>query len=230
MKTIGMIGGTGWVSTVEYYRLINELTNKKLGGLQFAKSILYSLNYGDIDACNLKGDKQGVLDLILYAALKLETAGANGLALCANTLHFAVDELEKRTHLPIVHIADATGDKILQKGLNKVGLLGTRQTMESDFYKTRLQSKGIDCIVPESTDRDFINHIITNELFKSIFKQETRIRFAEIIHELHHQGAEGMILGCTEIPLLIKQKDVDIPIFDTLHIHAEAIVDFILKE
>ena len=230
MKTIGMIGGTGWVSTVEYYRLINELTNARLGGLQFAKCILYSLNYGDIDTYNLKGNKQGVLELITDAAKKLELAGADGLSLCANTLHFAVDSLEIATYLPIVHIADATGNQIVKKGMKKVGLLGTKQTMESDFYKTRLQTKGIECLVPELEERDYINQIITTELFKSVFKQETRSRFIEIIQELHHKGAEGIILGCTEIPLLIKQKDVSIPIFDTLHIHAEAIVDFILEE
>lgn len=225
-----MIGGTGWVSTVEYYRLINEITNKRLGGLQFAKCILYSLNYGDLEACNLEGNKQGILELVTDAALRLETAGVDGLALCANTLHFAVDELVKTINLPIVHIADATGDQILQKGLKKVGLLGTKQTMESDFYKTRLNAKGIDCLVPDIEDRDYINRIITTELFKSVFKQETRNRFIDIMRKLQEAGAEGIILGCTEIPLLIKQKDIEIPLFDTLHIHAEAIVDFLLED
>jgi len=225
-----MIGGTGWVSTVEYYRLINEITNKRLGGLQFAKCILHSLNYGDIDAFNQHGDKKGILSLVTEAAKKLEIAGADGLALCANTLHFAVKELVKTTNLPIVHIADATGDKILNRKMNKVGLLGTKQTMESDFYKTRLQLKGIECLVPELNDREYINHIITTELFKSVFRDDTRERFIAIIQKLLFAGAEGIILGCTEIPLLIKQKDVDIPLFDTLHIHANAIVDFILKD
>ncbi|MEE4259205.1 MAG: amino acid racemase [Bacteroidales bacterium] len=230
MKTIGMIGGTGWVSTVEYYRLINEITNKRLGGLQFAKCILYSLNYGEIDAFNQGGDKKGVLLMVTEAAKKLEIAGADGLALCANTLHFAVDELVKTTNLPIVHIADTTGDEILKRGMKKVGLLGTKQTMESDFYKTRLQLKGIECLVPELNDRDYINHIITNELFKSVFRDDTRKRFMEIIQKLANRGAGGIILGCTEIPLLIKQTDADIPLFDTLHIHANAIVDFMLED
>lgn len=225
-----MIGGTGWVSTIEYYRLINKITNERLGGLQFAKCILYSLNYGDIDAFNQQGDIKGVLLLVTEAANKLEIAGAEGLALCANTLHFAVDELVKTTNLPIVHIADATGDEILKRGMKKVGLLGTRQTMESDFYKTRLQLKGIECIVPELNDRDDINNTITTELFKSIFKDETRNRFLKIIQKLVHAGAEGVILGCTEIPLLVKQKDTEVPLFDTLQIHAKAIVDFILED
>jgi len=225
-----MIGGTGWVSTVEYYRLINEITNERRGGLQFAKSILYSLNYGDIDAFNKQGDREGVLSLVIDAAKSLEKAGADGLALCANTLHFAVDALEKATDLPIVHIADATGDEILKRGMKKVGLLGTKQTMESDFYKTKLHEKGIECLVPELNDRDYINEMITTELLKSVFKDETRKRFMEIIQKLANKGAEGIILGCTEIPLLVKQTDTDVPLFDTLHIHANAIVDFMLDD
>ena len=230
MKTIGLIGGTGWVSTVEYYRLINEITNERRGGLDFARCILYSLNYGDIDTCNKNGDRDGVLSLVIDAAKKLERAGVDGLALCANTLHFAVDDLLKAVHLPLVHIAEATGDMIVKRGMRKVALLGTKQTMESDFYKTKLLEKGIDCLVPDLNDRDYINNIITTELFKSIFKDETRNRFLEIIQKLMHAGAEGIILGCTEIPLLVKQKDTEVPLFDTLHIHAEAIVDFILED
>jgi aspartate racemase len=230
MKTIGLIGGTGWVSTAEYYRLINEITNIRRGGLQFAKCILYSLNYGDIDAFNQQGDKKGVLSLVTEAAKKLEIAGVDGLALCANTLHFAVDDLLKTFQLPLVHIAEATGDTIVNRGMRKVGLLGTKQTMESDFYKIKLLEKGIDCQVPDLNDRDYINNIITTELFKSIFKDETRNRFIKIIQNLVNDGAEGIILGCTEIPLLVKQKDTEVPLFDTLHIHAEAIVDFILEE
>ena len=225
-----MIGGTGWVSTVEYYRLINEITNERRGGLQFAKNILYSLNYGDIDAFNKQGDREGVLSLVIDAAKSLEKAGADGLALCANTLHFAVDALEKTTDLPIVHIADATGDEILKRGMKKVGLLGTKQTMESDFYKTKLHEKGIECLVPELNDRDYINEMITTELFKSVFRDETRNRFLEIIQKLVNAGAEGIILGCTEIPLLVKQTDTVVPLFDTLHIHANAIVDFMLDD
>jgi aspartate racemase len=230
MKTIGLVGGTGWVSTVEYYKLINEVTNERLGGLDFARCILYSLNYGDIDTCNKQGDKDGVLSLVIDAAKSLEKAGAIGLALCANTLHFAVDELSKTVQLPVVHIADATGNKILSRSMQKVGLLGTKLTMESDFYKSRLMVKGIECLVPELAERDYINDIITTELFKSIFKQETRNQFLEIIQKLVAEGAEGIILGCTEIPLLVKQKDTAVPLFDTLHIHAEAIVDFMLED
>lgn len=230
MKTIGLIGGTGWVSSVEYYRLINEITNKRLGGLNFAKCVLYSLNYADIDAFNKANDIDGVKALLLDAAIKLKAADVDGLALCANTIHFAVDELKKSIDLPLVHIADATANEILNKGFGKVGLLGTKQTMEMDFYKTRLKAKGIDCIVPEHSDRNYIHDVIMNELLKSVFKDESRQRFVEIIHRLVNEGAEGIILGCTEIPLLVTQKDTEIPLFDTLHIHAYAIVDFILED
>lgn len=230
MKTIGMIGGTGWVSTVEYYRLINEITNERLGGLNFAKCILNSLNYGDIDAFNKQGDRDGVLSLIINAAKSLEKSGVDGLALCANTLHFSVVELSRIIDLPIVHIAEATGDVIIKRDIQKVGLLGTKLTMESDFYKTKLKMKGIDCLVPNLNERDYINDIINTELIKSVFKNETRIRFMEIMNRLVGEGAEGIILGCTEIPLLVKQKDTDNLLFDTLQIHAEAIVDFILND
>lgn len=225
-----MIGGTGWVSTVEYYRLINKIINERLGGLNFAKCILNSLNYGDIDAFNKQGDRDGVLSLIVNAAKALEKAGVDGLALCANTLHFSVDELSRIVDLPLVHIAEATGDVIVKRGMQRVGLLGTKLTMESDFYKAKLKMKGIDCLVPNLNERDYINDIINTELIKSVFKDETRNRFIEIIQKLVSKGAEGIILGCTEIPLLVKQKDTDIILFDTLQIHAEAIVDFILND
>ena len=230
MKIIGLIGGTGWVSSVEYYRLINEITNKRLGGLNFAKCVLYSLNYGDIDAYNKAKDIEGVKKLLVDAAISLNRTGVDGLALCANTIHFAVDELMNLVGLPIVHIAEATGDEILKHGFKKVGLLGTKPTMEMDFYKTKLKVKGIECIVPDEPDRNYINNVITSELLRNVFTDESRQRFIEIIHKLVSEGAEGIILGCTEIPLLVKQEDTDIPLFDTLQIHANAIVDFMLED
>ena len=230
MKTIGLIGGTGWVSSVEYYRLINEITNKRLGGLNFAKCVLYSLNYGDIDAYNKAKDIEGVKKLLVDAAISLNRTGVDGLALCANTIHFAVDELMDIVELPIVHIAEATGGEILKHGFKKVGLLGTKPTMEMDFYKTKLKVKGIECIVPDMADRNYINNVITGELLRNVFTDESRQRFIEIIHKLVDEGAEGIILGCTEIPLLVKQEDTEIPLFDTLHIHANAIVDFMLED
>jgi aspartate racemase len=229
MKTIGLIGGTGWVSSAEYYRLINEMTNKRLGGLNFAYCVLYSLNYGDLDLCNRENDTAGFKWLLREAAARLKSAKVDGLALCANTTHLAFDEIQELTELPMVHIADATGNEILKRGFRKVGLLGTKQTMEMDFYQTRLKAMGIDCVVPDLPDRDYIHDVIMNELLKSEFKDESRQKFIDIMQGLVGKGAEGVILGCTEIPLLVKQEDTEIPLFDTLHIHASAIVDFILE-
>ncbi len=230
MKTMGLIGGTGWVSSVEYYRLINEMVNERLGGLNFAHCVLYSLNYSNLDICNRANDMAGFRWLLREAASRLKSAKVDGLALCANTTHIAFDEIQELTGLPMVHIADATGNEILKKGIGKVGLLGTKQTMEMDFYQTRLKAMGIDCVVPELPERDYIHNVIMDELLKSEFKAGSRQKFLDIMRDLADKGAEGMILGCTEIPLLVKQEDTDIPLFDTLHIHARAIVDFMLEE
>jgi aspartate racemase len=225
MKTIGMIGGTGWISTVEYYRIINEETNRRLGGLEFARCILYSLNYGDIDRLNRLGAIEKIYSLVTEAAHKLESAGADCIILCANTLHQFADALGKEIQVPIVHIADATAREILKAGLKKTGLIGTKQTMEMDFYRSKLEAAGIGVIVPETDDRNFIQETISGELLKGIFREESRERFRQIIRKLHTSGAEGIILGCTEIPLLIQQQDAEIPLFNTLNIHALAAVE-----
>lgn len=226
MKTIGMIGGTGWPSTLEYYRIINQETNKRLGGLNSAKIILSSFNYAEIDKLNKVEDHGGVFKLVLEASHKLKNASADFLILCANTLHQYVDDLEKDIGLKIVHIADATAEEIKRKGLSKIGLLGTRFTMEMDFYKKKLGDASIDTVVPEKPEREFIHSAIMDELLKEILKAETRERFLNIINDLERRGAEGIVLGCTEIPMLIKQEDVHLPIFNTLEIHAKAAVDF----
>lgn len=229
MRTIGLIGGTGWVSTVEYYRFINEGINKKLGGLNSAQCFIYSFNYAEIDTLVKKDDLDAVYKLVLDAAKKLKTCSVDCLVLCANTLHQYVDKLEKVVDLPIVHIADATAKVIKQKGLTKAGLLGTKFTMEMDFYTKRLSSAGIETIVPEKAEREYIHDKIINEMLHDNFKKETRERFLSIIDDLQTKGAEGIILGCTEIPLLIKQEDVNLPLLNTLEIHAEAIVDFAVR-
>ncbi len=229
MKTIGIVGGTGWVSSVEYYRLINEGINKKLGGLNFARCILYSINYAEIDACNQKQDYNGVYRIVSDAAKKLISIGAQGIVLGANTLHFTAEKLQKEISVPIIHIAEAASAEIRKQGFSTIGLLGTRQTMEQDFYKSKLSAAGIETIVPEKAKRDFINDVIMNELLKSNFNSESKERFIEIIRELNQQGAQGIILGCTEIPLLIRQKDIEIPMFNTLDIHCRAITDFALE-
>jgi len=229
MKTIGLVGGTGWVSTQEYYKLINEKVNEIRGGLNFAKIVLVSLDYGEIYACHQRNDLDGVYQLVKQAAQTLEKSGVDFIALCANTMHFTYDNLKDEISLPIVHIADATGEVIRKQHLTKVGLLGTMETMELDFYKKRLELQGIETITPEKEDRDFIQSSIMNELLKEIFLPETKAGFIKIMDKLKESGAQGIILGCTEIPLLIKQNDYALPIFSTLGIHAEAIAEFALK-
>ena len=229
MKTIGMIGGTGWVSTLEYYRILNEEINSRLGGLNAAKILLYSFNYADIDRHNKAEDHEGIYKLVLEAALKLKSGGADGIMICANTLHQYAENLELKTGLPVIHIADATAAEIKKFNLSEAGLLGTRWTMEMDFYKKRLKAAGVNSIVPDKSDREFIHSAIMNELIKENFKLETKEKFISIIKELQQKGAEGIVLGCTEIPLLIKQQDVSLPLFNTLQIHAKAAVDFALS-
>jgi aspartate racemase len=230
MKTIGLIGGTGWVSTLEYYRLINEETNKRLGGHNAARCIIYSFNYADINECNLREDHEGVYKLVLDAALKLKNASADCIVLCANTLHQYVDRLIEEVNLPIVHIADATAVEIKKLGLSTIGLLGTKFTMELDFYTSRLSDASIKSLVPERPERLFIHNTIMDELLKEIYKPESKKRFLEIINDLEQKGAQGIVLGCTEIPLLINQADTHLPVFNTLKIHAKAAVDFAIKD
>lgn len=228
MKTIGLIGGTGWVSTLEYYRLINLEVNKQLGGLNAARCMLYSFNYNDVAELNQKNDHPSILKMLVDVAQKLELTGVDCIVLCANTLHYYADDLQKQISKPIVHIAAATANEITAAGLFKVGLLGTKMTMEEGFYKSRLSSSKIDTIVPGDRERAFIHRTILNELLKNIFLDKTKDQFKGIIEKLKEQGAQGIILGCTEIPLLINQTDIEIPLFNTLEIHAKAIADFAL--
>jgi aspartate racemase len=230
MKTLGLIGGTGWISTVEYYRLINEEVGRRLGGLEAARLLLVSLNYGDIDRCNQRGDRAGVFDLLQAAARVLEQGGAEGIVLCANTLHGFAADLQSRIVPPIVHIADATAAEIRRRGLARVGLLGTRATMEEGFMRERLEAAGLRVDVPAAADREFIHGAIRNELLKGIFPSATKARFLAIIDGLARGGAEGVILGCTEIPLLVKPADSPLPLFDTLVLHARAAADFALSD
>ncbi len=230
MKTIGLIGGTGWVSTLEYYRLINEETNKRLGGLNAARCILYSFNYADINECNLRDDHEGVYRLVLDAAVKLKKVSADCLMLCANTLHQYVERLNDEVKLPIIHIADATAKEIKSKGLSAIGLLGTKYTMEMDFYTKRLGESGITSLVPEKPERLFIHSTIMDELLKEIINPGSKKRFLDIIDDLERRGAQGIVLGCTEIPLLIKQEDTHLPVFNTLELHAKAAVDFAVND
>jgi len=226
MKTIGLVGGTGWVSTMEYYRLINLLMNEKKGGLHAARIIIYSLNFGEIEAMQQKNDKLSIMLTLKHAALKLEAAGADCVMLGANTMHQFADDVQQALRVPLLHIAEATASTISQTGLRKVGLLGTKYTMELDFYKEKLAEQAIETLIPEDHERAFIQHCIMNELVLNQFSAESKARFLSIIRQLQVQGAEGIILGCTEIPLLIEQTDCDLPLFNTTEIHARAAVEF----
>ncbi len=229
MKTIGLIGGTGWVSSIEYYQFINREINRRLGGQQAARCILWSFNYGEIDVLiNQKNDLESVYKMVKNAAEKLESCGADCILLCANTLHMYADRLRTEINIPLIHIAEATASEINKGGLSKVAVLGTKFTMEKDFYRSKLAESAIEMMIPGNEDREFIHNTILGELLKNILKPETKSRFLEIINDLILNGAEGIVLGCTEIPLLIKQEDVAVPVFDTTFIHSTAAVDFAL--
>ena len=229
LKVLGLIGGVSWASTVEYYRIINEEANKRLGGINTIECIVYSLNLGELKEYQDKDDWKSVANILLDAARKLERAGAEGIIICANTMHKVADYIEEDISIPLIHIVDATAKEIIKKKVRYVGLLGTKFTMEESFYRDRLKKYGISTIVPEPKDREVVNNIIYNELCKGIIREESKTTVISIIKKLVKKGAEGVILGCTELPLLIKQKDVDIPIFDTTMIHAKAAVNYALS-
>jgi aspartate racemase len=228
VKTIGLVGGTSWASTIDYYRIINEEANNRRGGLNFARIVVYSLDYGEIHALSTKKETEGIRSLLIDGAKKLESIGAECMLLCANTMHMYAEAVQNAVTIPLIHIAVATASEIRKKKLSTVGLLGTKLTMELDFYKKRLQDEGITAIVPPLEERNFIHQAIDTELVKSITLAATKARFLKIIDGLRAQGAEGVILGCTEIPILIKQGDTDLPVFDTTRIHSLAAVDFAL--
>lgn len=217
------------MSTVDYYRLINEGINEKLGGLEFAECMIYSMNYGEIKRNNDADDWDANLALISFAAINLERSGAKAIVLCANTMHLIADRLQAIIGIPIIHIATATAEAIAKQGLKKVALLGTRFTMERDFFRDKLDARGIKTIIPGDEDRGFIHYTIFEELGRGLFKPETKQRYIDIINKLAEQGAEGIILGCTEIPMLLNSNDVEIPMFDTTAIHSKAAVEFALS-
>jgi aspartate racemase len=230
MKTLGLIGGTSWVSTVDYYKLINQGINEQLGGHNYARCMIYSFNFADIKKNNDVHDWEANFTLAAVACDHLKRSGANGIILCSNLMHMFADRLEQRTNLPVIHIATATIGQIKKNRLKKVGLLGTKPTMEFDFFTSKLSKENIIPIIPNEEDRGFIHASIFEELSKGILKPETKTRYITIINTLVSQGAEGIILGCTEIPLLIQQQDCPVPVFDTTVIHARAAVEFALKD
>ncbi len=221
MKTIGLIGGTTWESTQLYYKIINETVREKLGKNHSAKVLLYSLDFEEL--FQIKGDNKKLAEFITKIAIKLEKAEVDFLLICANTLHIVYEQVQKNINIPILNIIDVTGREIQKSGVKKVGLLGTKTTMEKSFYKDRLKSKfKIDVVTPAATERNLIQEVIFNELALGKIQDSSKKEFISIINSLIQKGAQGIILGCTEIPLLIQQKDVNIPIFDTTFLHASA--------
>ncbi len=228
MKTIGLIGGMSWESTIPYYRIINEEVKNKLGGLHSAKIILYSVEFDEIEKCQSNNEWEKSGEILGKAAQVIEAAGADFLLICTNTMHKVVPQIAAKIRIPVIHIADATADVLVRNNIRCVGLLGTKYTMTQDFYKKRLTDRGIDVLIPEQGDIETVNKIIFNELCLGKIKEGSRVIFQKIIRKLRENGAEGVILGCTEIGLLISQSDVDIPVFDTTMIHAKKAAELAL--
>jgi len=230
LKIIGLIGGMSWESTVTYYKIINETVKEKLGGLHSAKCILYSVDFQEIEECQANGNWEKSGEILGEAAYNLEKAGADFIVICTNTMHKVVNQIKEKISIPILHIAEMTAEKILEKGLKNIALLGTKYTMEQDFYKSKLIEKGINVIIPDKNDIETINEVIYDELCLGTINFNSKKKFLEIVDKLRSKGAEGIILGCTEIGLLIKNEDTDVPLFDTAIIHAEQAAIYSIKD
>jgi aspartate racemase len=229
MKTIGLIGGMSWESSIEYYRIINEAVRARLGGLHSAKSIMYSVDFAEIETLQQQGKWDEATDLMIDAAQRVERGGADFVIICTNTMHKMADEVQNHIQIPLLHIADATAEKIKARGLKRIGLLGTRFTMEEDFYRGRLTEKqGLEVIIPTERERDIVHRVIFDELCLGEIREPSKEQYVRIMDHLVRDGAEGIILGCTEISLLIQEEDNQIPLFDTTKIHAVAAVEYAL--
>ena len=230
MKTIGMIGGMSWESSIEYYRIVNQTVREKLGGLHSAKSIMVSVEFAEIEALQHQNRWDELASIMIEAARSLERGGADFVIICTNTMHKLYDEVQNNIQIPMLNIADATAEKIKTEGIDKIALLGTRFTMEEDFYKGRLVDKhGLDVIIPSSEQMEIVHRVIYDELCAGIIKPDSKQKYAEIIKRLVVEGAGGVILGCTEIGLLVKHEDSSVPLFDTTEIHAKAAVEYALS-
>jgi aspartate racemase len=226
MKTIGLIGGMSWESSLEYYRIINQLTKERLGGFHSSKCILFSVDFEEIERLQHEGRWNDLTQLMVGAARSLERAGADLVVICTNTMHKMADDVQGAVRIPLLHIADAAAAEIQAKRLHTVGLLGTKFTMEQDFYKGRLSRKfGLEVLIPADDEREIVHKIIYGELCMGEIKESSRKEYVRIINTLIARGAQGIVLGCTEIPLLIRQQDVAVPIFDTTTIHAQRAVE-----
>jgi aspartate racemase len=221
MKTIGLIGGMSWESTITYYQVINTVVKERLGGFHSAKCLLYSVDFAEIEKCQTSGDWEKSAVILAAAAQSLQKAGADFIVICTNTMHKVAPQIQKSVAIPLLHIADVTAQVLKEKNVTKVALLGTKYTMEQDFYKKIIIENGIEVVIPEERERDYINNTIFNELCLGIISDASRQAFLAIINRLGERGAQGVILGCTEIGMLVNQKDTDIPLFDTTLIHAQ---------
>ena len=221
MKTIGLIGGMSWESTVTYYRIINETVKEKLGGLHSAKILMYSVDFEEIENCQSSGDWARSAEILSDAAHRLETAGADFIVICTNTMHKVAPEVQASVSVPLLHIAAVTARRLDEAGVPTVGLLGTRYTMTQEFYVDVLREAGISVLIPDENDIRIVNNIIFDELCVGIIREESKMHLLRMIGDLRRRGAKGIILGCTELGLLIRQADLDLPVFDTAVIHAE---------
>ena len=230
MHIIGLIGGMSWESSAEYYRLINTLTKARLGPLHSAKSLMYTVDFAEIEAFQRSGRWGEAADVLIDAVRRLGHGGADCIVLCTNTMHKLADELQAATHLPFIHIADATAERVRAKGVRKVGMLGTAFTMEEAFYRGRLEARfGLEVLVPDAPDRALVHRVIYDELYQGKVVPASKTEYVRVMRNLVARGAEGIILGCTEITLLVDQADVVVPVFDTTAIHAAAAVEFALE-
>lgn len=231
MKTVGLLGGMSWESTTDYYRAINEGVKKRLGGLHSAKIAMYSVDFSEIEDMQHKGDWEGAAQILIEAAQRVQSAGADFLVLCTNTMHKVAPQIEAAIDIPLLHIADATAEMLVEKGVKTVGLLGTAFTMEQSFYKGRLADHhGLKVIVPNGKDIQIIHDVIYQELCLGHVRQESKQEYLRVIDAMSRRGAEAVVLGCTEIRMLINQNDTDIRLFDTTAIHAERAVSFALQQ
>lgn len=226
MRTVGLIGGMSWESTLPYYRLVNQRVRERLGGLHSAKLLLYSVDFAEVEAMQRAGDWDAADALMLDAARRLHAGGAEALAICTNTMHRSVPALEAALDLPILHIADATASAVRDAGLSRVALLGTRFTMEQPFHRERLERAGLDVIVPDEAQRADVHRVIYDELCRGRIEAASRERYRTIMAALVERGTQGIVLGCTEIGLLVGDADATVPLFDTTAIHARAIADW----
>ena len=230
MKTIGLVGGMSWESSLEYYRIINEMVRERLGGLHSAKCVMYSVDFAEIEELQHDGEWKKAADAMVDAARHVETGGADFVVICTNTMHMMADEVEASIGIPLLHIVDATADEVKSRGLKRIGLLGTKFTMERDFYKGRLVDKhGLDVIVPDDQEREIVHRVIYDELCVGERKDSSKAEFVRIMENLAARGAEGIVLGCTEIGLLVSVDDCRVPLFDTTRIHAIAAARYALK-